>query len=185
MTESSNRAAASIRSLAVMIARLAGSVEGGEAREGTPARRRASPAAHAIERNAPLLAQVARMEYRGRRLRTRHIASSLLGEPTWDILLDLFINAVEGRRVCVTSSALASQAPQATALRHLATLEAEGLIAREKSMADARVTFLLLTEEGFHRVGSYLQERANSMLLPASPHSANTPRPVLYVPQLR
>jgi DNA-binding MarR family transcriptional regulator len=110
-----------------------------------------------------LLVQIARQEYRARRRRAQHIDPSLLGEPVWDILLDLFINAAENRLVSVTSSAIASQVPPTTALRYFAALEAKGLITRQKSQTDARVTFLKLTNLGFRSVGSYLQERAASM----------------------
>ena len=116
------------------------------------------------ERETHALAHVARQEYEARRRRARYIDPSLLGEPAWDILLDLFISAAENRLVSVTSSAIAAQVPQTTALRYFASLVAAGLIRRQKSKTDARVTFLELTDEGRSRVGSYLQDRSEKLL---------------------
>jgi len=61
--------------------------------------------------------------------------------------------------VSVTSSAIASHAPQTTALRYFAMLEKADLILRQKSKIDARVTFLKLTDEGYSLVAAYLRER--------------------------
>lgn len=45
-----------------------------------------------------LLGLLAEEIYRNRRRRARHMPSRLLGEPAWDILLDLYVAAGRGRR---------------------------------------------------------------------------------------
>ena len=61
------------------------------------------------------LATIAGSIYAARRRRLNHFDPSLLGEPAWDMLLDLFANKALGRRVGVTSLCLAADVPQATA----------------------------------------------------------------------
>ena len=171
MSDESDSVAASLRALAITMARLAERVET-DATDNAPGQR-AHPDSHLIERNSAMLASIARSEYEARKSRRRFIDAELLGEPAWDILLDLFIHQTAGRHVSVTSSALASHAPVTTALRYFSVLEEYGFIRRLKSKTDARVTFLVLTAEGFHRVGSYLRERTRISLdatqLPAVP----------------
>lgn len=162
MTDERDSVAASLRGLAIKMAKLAERAEM-EAADGEP-RQRAHPESYLLERSAPMLAEIARSEYEARKCRRRYIDAELLGEPAWDILLDLFIHQVAGRRVSLTSSSLASHAPHATAMRYFSALEQYGFVCRHKSETDARVTFLALTPEGFRRVGEYLRERARTML---------------------
>jgi len=101
---------------------------------------------------------------------------SLLGEPAWDILLDLFIRAAAGRPVSVTSSALASGVPSTTALRYFDRLEGKGMISRRKSPTDGRVTFVDLTAQGHREIGACLEERAKAVAgrLPLQPAQSGT-----------
>lgn len=115
--------------------------------------------AREVERHADRLAEIAAREYRARRSRERYFDPTLLGEPAWDIMIDLFIQQSSGKTVSVTSAAIASQVPVTTALRHLAALQKAGLIERMRSAADARVKLLRLTKEGYVRVGSWLMDR--------------------------
>ena len=110
------------------------------------------------------LAAVAREEYAARRERERFLDSSLLREPAWDMLLDLFIHRVGGKRITLTSAAIASKVPYGTAHRHLEHLEALGLVRRTPSETDARVQFLDLSDDGFRRIGSWLRNRLQSRL---------------------
>lgn len=96
---------------------------------------------------APALA-MAREIYAGRRRRERFLAADLFGEPTWDILLDLFIAAAETRRVPTTSACIGANVPPTTALRWLRILEARGLVEREDDGRDGRRTFVCLTARG-------------------------------------
>ncbi|PTR12190.1 DNA-binding MarR family transcriptional regulator [Novosphingobium sp. GV055] len=96
---------------------------------------------------APALA-MAREVYAARRRRERFLAADLFGEPTWDILLDLFIAAAEARRVPTTSACIGANVPPTTALRWLRILEARGLVEREDDGRDGRRTFVCLTARG-------------------------------------
>jgi DNA-binding MarR family transcriptional regulator len=95
-----------------------------------------------------------------RALRTRHIDHSLFGEPTWDMLLDLFHCAEAGREVSVSSLCIASCVPGTTALRYISWLEEQNLIVRHKDQQDGRRIFVALAHEAWHAIASYLEEVA-------------------------
>ena len=96
--------------------------------------------------------------YRDRRRRARHLPTRLLGEPAWDILLDLYVAAGRGHTVSVSNACLAAAAPASTALRWLNHLEAEGLVERLADKADARRHYVRLTPFGMARMGRYFAE---------------------------
>jgi hypothetical protein len=54
----------------------------------------------------------------------------LFCDPSWDILLELFVSTLEGRKVTVSTACMAACAPTTTALRHIAYLVQEGLVVR-------------------------------------------------------
>ncbi|WP_271078264.1 MarR family winged helix-turn-helix transcriptional regulator [Aurantiacibacter sp. MUD61] len=111
-----------------------------------------------IERNAINLAQKAKVIYRKREMRKKHIFPQLLGEPAWDMLLELFMQYAGGAKVSTTSLGHASHVPITTALRHISLLEDAGMIERSASEVDKRVTFVSLTEKGVVSVGRYLED---------------------------
>ncbi len=106
------------------------------------------------------LAKLAQKEYAERMQRSVHFSSDLLGEPAWDILLDLFIARVSDARISTTSSCIASRVPTTTALRCLASLARHGLIARRDDPADKRRYWIELTSEGFEKMVACLRERS-------------------------
>nr|WP_255630860.1 winged helix DNA-binding protein [Novosphingobium sp. FKTRR1] len=99
---------------------------------------------------------LARELYVARRRRGRHLSSDLFGEPTWDILLDLYAATREGRRVPTTSACIGADVPPTTALRWLRILESRGLVAREDDGRDGRRTFVYLTERGLEAMDGFL-----------------------------
>lgn len=105
------------------------------------------------------LSQVAQDLYRFRRSRDALLPPALLGEPAWDMLLDLFIHEVEGRKISVTSLCLASAAPSTTALRYIDLLEKHGLLSRSKCATDQRVTFVHLTRTAMMKLSDLLEQR--------------------------
>lgn len=111
------------------------------------------------EEMGPLLASVASNEYRAREYRDTLLGADLFGEPAWEMLLDLFIRMVEGKRTSVTSLCLASRAPSTTALRYISELEKRGMIIRTKSDFDQRTSYLSLSNETFVKVGACLRRR--------------------------
>lgn len=92
---------------------------------------------------------LARKTYALRRKRVVIFGSpDLFGEPAWDILLDLFIAAGEGKSVSVSSACIGSAAPATTGLRWLGILADEGLIVRENDPEDNRRVLVRLTPAG-------------------------------------
>lgn len=111
-----------------------------------------------IERNAFNLALKARSLYERRGRRRDFVPGDLLGEPAWDMLLDLFMQFAGGAQVSTTSLCVASRVPASTALRYIAALEEAGLVQRSDSEFDKRVTFVRLTERGVLSLGRYLEQ---------------------------
>ncbi|MFC3096753.1 winged helix DNA-binding protein [Alteraurantiacibacter palmitatis] len=111
-----------------------------------------------IEKNALNLAMKARVIYEQRGKRWDHIPGELLGEPAWDMLLDLFMQFAGGAKVSTTSLCMASRVPGTTALRYINALEEAGLVTRSTSEFDKRVTFVELTDQGVLAVGRYLEQ---------------------------
>ena len=79
-----------------------------------------------------------------RKARERHFPG--LGEPAWNMLVDLALAKLERRNVSVTSACIASYAPASTALRHVEVLLSLGLIERTHDPEDGRRVWLVLTE---------------------------------------
>jgi DNA-binding MarR family transcriptional regulator len=100
----------------------------------------------------------AKLHYKSRRKRELIFGSNdLLGEPAWDMIVDLFIASEEGNRVSVTSLCVASAVPTTTALRWISILENEGIIFRVADETDARRFFLFLSEDARDRVRSHFR----------------------------
>ncbi|WP_177198421.1 MarR family transcriptional regulator [Novosphingobium sp. CF614] len=70
----------------------------------------------------------------------------LFGEPTWDILLDLFIAELRTAKIQTTSACIGAQVPQTTALRWIALLERENLVRRYRDKDDSRRVYIQLTD---------------------------------------
>lgn len=99
-------------------------------------------------RELPDLRWVARTIYDLRRLRSKILPRALLGEPAWDMLLDLFANDSQREGLTTKSVCVASDVPYSTAWRCLGTLEADGLIERLNDTRDGRRSLVRLTDYG-------------------------------------
>jgi hypothetical protein len=108
----------------------------------------------------PGLVEQAERLYRERRRRDARMGGTaeLFGEPSWDMLLDLFIAQGRARPVSVSSACIASSTAQSTALRYVGLLEKMGIIRRTKDPQDGRRQYLELTEFGFSNMEAYLSE---------------------------
>jgi len=147
-----------MRDLAGSLMKLADAID----QDWTPSMVRASynwaTKAGRIERNSIHLAKIAvRIREFGRR-RERYLPPELLGEPCWQMLLELFIQFAGGAKVSTKSLCLISGCPDTTALRLADRLEEFGLLKRSPSQADKRVTLVELTRKGVLSVGSALIE---------------------------
>ena len=99
-----------------------------------------------VEKDRLALLASAEAEYTARQKRRSLFNQALLGEPAWDILLDLFIQTARCRRVSVKSACQDSGVPVTTALRWLAKLESNRMIRRNPAAHDRRVHYLSLTD---------------------------------------
>jgi DNA-binding MarR family transcriptional regulator len=100
-------------------------------------------------------AALAKQYYDLRRRRDQFLPPSLMGEPTWDILLTLYWAQKVQRRMTVSSVGASAAAPQTTALRHIDYLCRAGIIAREGHPTDRRVSWLSLSETAEKRMDGY------------------------------
>lgn len=107
-----------------------------------------------------LLSRLAVEEYAERRRRTQFFDAELFGEPAWDMLLDLFIADVAGRRLSVTAVCYGSASSASTALRWIKSLESQGLVERRGDKADKRRSWVMLTQAGDRAMRRYLIEQA-------------------------
>lgn len=102
------------------------------------------------------LSQEARRLINDRDERQKFVPSSLLGEPVWDMLLDLFSREVLKKPTSVSSACVASRVPPTTALRYVTLMEKNGLIQRFDSEEDKRVTYLKLAPETYRSIALYI-----------------------------
>lgn len=94
----------------------------------------------------------------GRVRRGRHLPSVLLGEPGWDILLDLLVSGADGVDVPMHVAWLASGVPPSTAARYVLQLEKEGMVRQMRDPRDRRRKMLVLTTDGDRRLRASLEE---------------------------
>ena len=112
------------------------------------------------EREELLLTSWAEAEFKARQKRNDFFPQGLLGEPAWDMLLDLFIQHTHRQRVSVTNACRASGVASTTALRWLVNLEKQGIVKRVPAVDDKRVQFVELTKSGRLSISKWLRFRA-------------------------
>lgn len=100
--------------------------------------------------------ELARWIYSNREHRPAAKVPDLLGEPAWDILIDLYINQTLGRRIAVSAACVASRAPFTTALRHIRLLCEAGVMRRVPDKGDRRRLWLELSEDAMQSMDAYL-----------------------------
>lgn len=110
-----------------------------------------------IEARAGEYTEIALNTLNARRMRQRYFPKEILGEPAWDMALDLFVNYFINKRVSITSICIASNSPPTTALRYLNALEEANLVNRHSSDFDHRVRYVTLTPKGILAVAQCLQ----------------------------
>lgn len=112
------------------------------------------------------LATIASSFYRSRQMRARYFGGALLGEPAWDMLLDLFIHKVRGRRVATTSLCVAAKVAQATGLRWITALQQEGLLERAQADDDARLKLIELTPKAYKLMRRFIADSVTQFEMP-------------------
>jgi len=108
------------------------------------------------------LVELAETIYRFRRGRDAVFDELAFSDPSWDILLDLFIADGRGKKISVSSACIGAASPSTTAIRHMSNLVALELVRRVQSEQDARVVKVELTPKGKEKVARVLS------LLPSS-----------------
>jgi hypothetical protein len=98
-----------------------------------------------------------RRAIRSRRLREQFFAPSLIEDPGWDMLLDLFAAELEDRGVSVSSLCIAAAVAPTTALRWIAKMTEAGLFERRPDPFDRRRAFMMLTEPARQAMHRYCQ----------------------------
>jgi DNA-binding MarR family transcriptional regulator len=99
--------------------------------------------------------EIVRTAIRNRRLRAEFLSATAFGEPAWDILLELFLAALENRETSITSLCQASGIPVTTALRWIKALEAAGLVGSIDDPNDRRRRMVALTQSGGEAIARY------------------------------
>lgn len=94
-------------------------------------------------------------EIRAQTTRRQLVSPALLGDPCWEMLLDLLDKSMAGRTVSVSSLCSVVAVPATTALRRLDDMVAAGLIRRTRDDKDARRVLVCLTEDGTNRLRAY------------------------------
>lgn len=83
-----------------------------------------------------------------RQYRRAIFGPTLFGEPSWDMLLELYDAHLNGRRERVSALCVASGVPASTALRWIDHLEKEGWINRATDPNDLRRPYVELSGRG-------------------------------------
>jgi uncharacterized small protein (DUF1192 family) len=101
----------------------------------------------------------AKRHYKARRARSNLFGvPDLFGEPAWDMLVDLFIAAEEGKRISVSSLCIASGVPMTTALRWISILEGRELVSRTADPFDARRFYISLSSETRAKIKAHFEK---------------------------
>lgn len=97
---------------------------------------------------------------RRRRLLRRQLLDNkrLLGEPAWEVLLDLFLQQCEGKHVSTSAACIASGLPMTSGLRLVQRLAEEGYVVREADRLDRRRIFIRLSPWVAHVLIAYFSE---------------------------
>jgi len=109
----------------------------------------------------PELVAFARGMLASRRCRERLLSDFDFGEPTWDILLETFVAAGEGRKVSVSSLCIGAAVPTSTALRHITHLINAGHLRRVRDEVDGRRSFIEPSDEVLPRLMMCLDRMMN------------------------
>jgi hypothetical protein len=126
----------------------------------------AEQGAASLDFSAEKLATIASSIYQSRRLRADYFKGSLLLDPAWDMLLDLFIQKVRGRRVSANALCLATNVPRTTALRWIVVLEDEGLLRRSRKDDDPSLELVEITPAAFQQMRCFIEDSVTRFDMP-------------------
>ena len=119
-----------------------------------------SQAVHVLPMRETRNAEFARSIINARALRRELFDGNLFADPAWDMLLELYALACEGRRISVSKLSFAAGVPATTALRWIDKLESEGLVVRFEDPLDARRIWITLSQSGYSAMESFVERVA-------------------------
>jgi DNA-binding MarR family transcriptional regulator len=91
-----------------------------------------------------------------RRLRQKLFADARFADgPAWEMLVDLYVNQIEGKELCVGSLCVTAGVPMTNAVRIVGKLLDAGLIRRKPDVSDRRRCLLSLDEGTRSRLDTY------------------------------
>ena len=102
------------------------------------------------------LAEFARQTLMGREQRSRYFDPVLFSNPAWDILLNLYVAAAEGRGLGVLDCCTTSALPQGVALYWLSYLKQEEMVIEVPAATRPRQTLIRLSDQTQKAMSAYL-----------------------------
>lgn len=104
---------------------------------------RGADAAHINSRRLHTVKNILQM----RDERDKLLGGDLFFDPAWNMLLDAYVNDLEGRKLIVNDVCVASRVPSTTAIRWLNLLVERELVVRHADPVDRRRSFVEITEK--------------------------------------
>lgn len=104
----------------------------------------------------PSLLSLARQTQQARINCSRHFPKNVFRDSAWDIMLELFIVAEEGRRMCVKDTMAVSGDSATGTIRRIEGLEEANLVVRRYDPIDHRRMLVELTGKGRAAMVSFL-----------------------------
>jgi DNA-binding response OmpR family regulator len=101
-----------------------------------------------------------------RRLRRESGVLARLDEASWLIVIEVYLAAITGRRLSVSKLCSLDEASHTTAWRRIRSMEQSGLLVRDQDPADARRSFVSLTDAAVRAVADFMA-RADGLATPA------------------
>jgi DNA-binding MarR family transcriptional regulator len=93
-----------------------------------------------------------------RRKRTQLFGATLFADPAWDMMLELYLATLEGRRLATSEVGNRANVPMTTSLRWIDSLETYGWVRRVPDARDHRRHFIELSGRGLETMSVWLRE---------------------------
>lgn len=155
---SENWAPWQMRDLAGSILRLADAIDQGWTPDAIKLQYSWPSSAARIEKKSIELGRRAKRLIGQANAREKFLPKEFLVDPSWRMLLELFLQFSGKAKVSTTSLAYASGHPLTTAIRYIRAMEQKGLIRTSELKNDKRVTLVELTKHGVVCVGRLLED---------------------------
>jgi DNA-binding MarR family transcriptional regulator len=93
-----------------------------------------------------------------RRKRAQLFGATLFADPAWDMMLELYLATLEGRRLATSEVGNRTNVPMTTSLRWIDSLETSGWVRRVPDARDHRRYFIELSGRGVETMSVWLRE---------------------------